>query len=122
MSEPQTQSPDSTDPDRVDSAFRNGTLTGIGLIVAFSLGFLTRWAGVPGKWVASDIVALTLIVLGIVLQMASLYSFLDVESLLARNHKRYVRVFKIGLSLTALGIVVAIFAEVAGLGGSIIRE
>ncbi len=30
--------------------------------------------------------------------------------------------FKIGLSLTALGIVVAIFAEVAGLGGSIIRE
>ncbi len=57
--------------------------------MAFSLGFLTRWAGVPGKWVTSDIVALALIVLGIVLQMASLYSFLDVESLLARNHRRY---------------------------------
>ncbi|MHB2165951.1 hypothetical protein [Alsobacter sp. R-9] len=111
-----------SDDDRIDSTFRNGTLTGIGLVVAFSLGFLTRWAGVPGKWVASDVVALVLIVGGIVLQMHSLYRFLDVDSLLARNHRRYVKVFKVGMSLTALGIVVAICAELLGFGGTVIRE
>ena len=122
MSGNETPSSPAPQPERVDSTFRNGTLTGIGLIVAFSLGFLTRWAGVPGKWVASEIVALVLIVLGIVLQMASLYRFLDVDCLLASNHRKFVRVFKIGLSLTALGIVVAILAELAGFGGSVIRE
>lgn len=113
--------PHPSDDDRIDSTFRNGTLTGIGLVVAFSLGFLKRRAGVPGTWVANDVGALVLIVGGIVLQMQALYRFLDVEILLVRNHRRSVRVFKIGMGLTALGIVLAVFADLAGYGGSIIR-
>jgi hypothetical protein len=42
------------DHDPIDSTSRNGTLSGIGLVVAFSLGFLTRWAGVPRQWMAKD--------------------------------------------------------------------
>ena len=32
---------------RVDSTFRNGSITAIG-VVGFSLGFLSRWAALPG--------------------------------------------------------------------------
>lgn len=105
----------------MDPSFRNGTLTGIGIVSAFSLGFLTRWAGVPGTWTITDKVALCLIVLGIVFQVRSLHQFLDVDSLIVANHRRYVRTFTAGLALTAVGIAVAMIADILGFGGTVMR-
>ena len=51
----------------IDSTFRNGSLTAMGVVVAFSLGFLSRWAGLPGSWTGSDILAVAAITLGIAL-------------------------------------------------------
>jgi hypothetical protein len=35
------------DPQRIDAAFRNGSVTAVGIILGFSLGFLSQWASNP---------------------------------------------------------------------------
>ena len=49
---------------RISGEFRNGSLTAISVIVGFSLSFLSRWAGTPGKWHIADLFAVALIVAG----------------------------------------------------------
>lgn len=109
-------------PTTIDSTFRNGSLTATGIVAAFSLGFLTRWAGTPGAWSYSDVAGLVLILTGIALQLKSMMDFLDVESLQIANYQRGVRLFKIGIAATALGVVVGVFAELTGLGGQLLRS
>jgi hypothetical protein len=109
-----------TRPATIDSTFRNGSLTAIGVVVGFSLGFLSRWASTPGEWARSDLVAVTAITLGIALQIKALAELLSRQSLAAHRYDRAVRIFLTGLILVAIGVVLAIFAEVLGLGGNIL--
>jgi hypothetical protein len=106
----------------INSTFRNGSLTAIGIIVGFSLGFLTRWAGVPGNWTAEDLVAVVLIVIGIVFQIVALGQFLSIHSLVLANYNRAVRVFLIGLVLVAVGVAFVILADILGYGGTVLQR
>ena len=101
----------------IDSTFRNGSLTAVGVVVGFSLGFLSRWAGLPGSWERSDIFAVVAITLGIVLQIRALASLLSIQSLVLVRYNRAVRVFVAGLILVVLGVAAAIFADLIGYGG-----
>lgn len=105
----------------IDSTFRNGSLTAIGVVVGFSLGFLSRWAGTPGNWSATDLVAVVAITLGIALQIKSLAELLSVESLVLARYNRAVRIFISGLILVAIGVAFAIFADIIGHDGSALR-
>lgn len=105
----------------IDSTFRNGSLAVIGVVSAFSLGFLSRWAGLPGDWTSSDIVAVIAITIGIALQIKALADMLSIASLVLANYNRAIRLFKIGLILVAIGVLAAIFADVLGLGGTVLR-
>jgi hypothetical protein len=105
----------------IDSTFRNGSLAVIGVVAAFSLGFLSRWAGLPGDWTSSDIVAVLAITAGIALQIKALADMLSIASLVLANYNRAIRLFKAGLILVAIGVVTAIFADVLGLGGTVLR-
>ena len=117
------------DPDRVaspqpaaiDSTFRNGSLAAIGIIAAFSLGFLTQWSSLPGTWGWADIIALLAITTGISLQIRSLYSFLAIECLIIENYRKGVRTFRNGLITTAFGVALAIFGDLIGLESMIFR-
>jgi hypothetical protein len=100
--------------------FRNGSLTAISVLVGFSLSFLSHWAGTPGKWHVADLIAVTLIVIGIGLQIWALASMLFVSSLIAAKYTRAIRLFLVGLAIVALGIAAAIVADIAGLGPSIL--
>ncbi len=106
----------------IDSTFRNGSLTAMGVVVAFSLGFLSRWAGLPGSWTGSDLVAIVAIALGIALQIKALVDMLSVRSLILVRYNRSVRIFMAGLILVSAGIAVAIFADLVGLGGIALRS
>jgi hypothetical protein len=46
---------------RISGEFRNGSLTAISVIVGFSLSFLSRWAGTPGKWHTGDLSTVALL-------------------------------------------------------------
>jgi hypothetical protein len=108
-------------PERIDSTFRNGSLTAIGVVVGFSLGFLSNWATSYGEWTIPDVVAVISIMIGIVFQIRSLAGMLAYSSLILVRYDRLVRIFMIGIIFTALGVALAIFGDVLGLGQHVLR-
>jgi hypothetical protein len=107
---------------RVDSTFRNGSITAIGVVVGFSLGFLSRWAALPGDWEHSDLISVALITLGLALQVKALADLLLVSSLQLKRYNRSVRFFLSGLILVGIGVVLAVFADLLGFGGIVLHS
>lgn len=110
---------DEQDPkkDLIEPVFRNGTVTTVGILLAFSLGFITHWAANPIPWQSYHLVAVLPILVGIALQMRALAMLLDTKSLQRSIHARANRIFITGLVLTACGVGGAIlldFFEIAG--------
>jgi len=112
---------ESDEQKRIDSTFRNGSITAIGVVVGFSLGFLSRWAALPGEWTHSDLASVALITLGLALQVKALADLLMVSSLQLKRYNRSVRFFLTGLTLVGLGVVLAIFADLLGIGGIVLQ-
>src|SRR6478672_8112387 len=118
MNEPTTGEPKTIEQDaekRIDSTFRNGSVTAVGIVLGFSLGFLSQWASNPIEWTRIDILAAFPIVLGIVFQGKAFAALLAVDSLVLRNYERARVVFLIGLTLVAAGIAIAIMLDIFGL-------
>ncbi|WP_413991834.1 hypothetical protein ACMDCR_07000 [Labrys okinawensis] len=101
-------------PKRIDATFRNGSVTAIGVVLAFSLGFLNNWASQPGNWIPEDLAAVVLIAVGIVFQIWSMAGMLSVSSLEEPIYRRIVRIFLIGLILVSIGVLVAISGDALG--------
>jgi hypothetical protein len=109
-------------PPKVEGIFRSGSITAISVVVGFSLGFLSRWSGLPGPWQGSDVFAVVAITLGVALQIKSLVDLLAVRSVIVAFYERSIRIFVAGLILVALGVTVAIFAQVLGHGGVVLHS
>ena len=113
-----TPGPDEpTPPLKVEGIFRSGSITAISVVVGFSLGFLSRWSGLSGKWGGSDIFAVGAITIGVALQIKALIDLLSIRSLILTFYERSIRIFVAGLVLVAIGVAAAIFAELIGFGG-----
>jgi hypothetical protein len=115
MDMPDQHVPASDEP-RIDSTFRNGSVTAVGIILGFSLGFLSQWASNPIAWSAVDIAAAAPIITGIGLQGKAFADLLSTQSLILANYDRARRIFLIGLGLVAGGVAVAIILDILGLG------
>ena len=105
--------------ERVEAIFRNGTLTVVGILRAFSLGFVSHWAGNPVPWQLYDGFALAPILLGIGLQVRSLALLLGHDCLRRPVFDRANRIFLRGLLLTSAGVALAVtfdYLEVAKVG------
>ncbi|MGX9148008.1 hypothetical protein [Mesorhizobium sp. 128a] len=105
---------DEQDPkeELIETMFRNGTITVVGILLAFSLGFVTHWAANPVPWQLHDLFAVAPILGGIALQMRALSILLDVGSLRRQVFDRANRIFMFGLILTACGVGLAILLDV----------
>ncbi|MBO1903820.1 hypothetical protein KHP60_02625 [Microvirga sp. 3-52] len=112
---------ESDEQQRVDSTFRNGSITAIGVVVGFSLGFLSRWSALPGEWMQTDLVSVASITLGLALQVKALADLLLVSSLQLKRYNRSIRFFLAGLILVGLGVVFAVFADLLGFGGIVLQ-
>jgi hypothetical protein len=110
-----------TERSSIDSTFRNGSITAIGVVVGFSLGFLSRWAGLPGEWATVDLFSVSTITLGIGLQIKSLADLLLITSLQLRRYNRSIRIFLAGLILVAAGVIMALFADIIGYAGTALK-
>lgn len=99
---------DHEDEAKVEIIFRNGTLTVVGVILAFSLGFLSHWAGNPVPWQPYDAFALVPILSGLVFQILALLAMLDLDCLKRRVFERANRLFRAGLVLTGSGVALAV--------------
>jgi len=110
-------SPEKQDaPERIDSTFRNGSVTAVGIILGFSLGFISQWASNPIAWSRIDLVAAAPIVVGIGLQVVAFADLLSPRSLILRHYERARVIFLVGLTFVALGVAFAMLLDVFGLG------
>ena len=101
-------------PEKIDATFRNGSLAAVGIILGFSLSFLSRWASNPNDWSRIDILPLLALLVGIGLQVKSFADLLARDSLLVTKYDRSMRLFLIGLLVIAIGIVIALANDVLG--------
>jgi hypothetical protein len=101
---------------RITADFRNGSVTAIGIILGFSLGYLRQWASNPIDWSLIDIVAAVPLLAGIALQAKAFADLLAVEVLILARYNRAKTTFLTGLSLVAVGIAIAMVLDVFGLG------
>jgi hypothetical protein len=118
MQEPERRNDrlDGSRPPRIDATFRNGSVTAVGIVIGFSLGFLSQWASNPISWSKVDIAAAIPIIFGIALQGKAFADLLSIDSLILANYERARLVFLVGLSLVAAGVAIAILLDIMGLG------
>lgn len=101
-------------PEKIESTFRSGSLTAVGIVLGFSLSFLSRWAANPNTWSRVDIIPLILLATGIGLQLKAFSNLLGRDSLLVIRYDRTQRLFVIGLIIMTLGIAAALANDILG--------
>jgi hypothetical protein len=101
-----------SEPPKIDPTFRNGTMTALGVLLAFSLGFVVQWVSSPSPWRLVDLLALSPMVAGILLQLKALHDLLDYDSLLLAKYRNACRFFMSGVGFTSAGIAIALILDV----------
>jgi hypothetical protein len=102
--------------DRIDATFRNGSLTAAGIILGFSLNFISLWVSNPNDWSRIDILPMLFLTVGIALQVKVFADLLARDSLVASKYDRSRRLFLIGLIIVAVGMGIALINDILGLG------
>jgi uncharacterized membrane protein len=100
-----------TGAERIESSFRHGTITAVGVVTAFSLGFLTAWGSNPLPWGLKDLFALIPIAVGVIFEMIALAKLLDPRVLEIPRYHVAIRFFLIGMVLVAIGVAAALFVD-----------
>ena len=98
-------------PERIESSFRHGSITAVGVITAFSLGFLTAWGANPIPWGLKDLFALIPIAVGVIFEMVALARLLDPRVLEVPRYRAAIRVFLVGMVLVAIGVAAALLVD-----------
>jgi hypothetical protein len=98
-------------PERIESSFRHGSITAVGVFTAFSLGFLTAWGANPIPWGLKDLAPLAAIALGVIFEMIALAKLLDPRVLEMPRYRAAIRFFLIGMVLVAIGVAAALFVD-----------
>jgi hypothetical protein len=107
---------DSGPEEKIDATFRNGSLTAAGIILGFSLSFISRWVSNPNDWSRIDVLPMLLLTVGIALQVKVFADLLGRDSLIAAKYDRARRMFLIGIGIVAAGIGLALVNDILGLG------
>jgi hypothetical protein len=95
----------------VELLFRNGTLTVSGILLSFSLSFVTQWANNPIPWTMSDLPTVVLLSAGIILQFLALIRLLRHDSVKRRLYDVSTRLMVIGIVLTCTGVISAMVID-----------
>lgn len=106
---------------RIDPAFRNGSLTAVGIVLGFSLSFAVQWANDPAPWTRIDLLAAALLLGGLTFQIRALAALLEVNSLEIPVYRRAKNHFMAGLLVTAAGVGVTILGNILDQGLALIR-
>src|SRR5262245_28595018 len=95
----------------IEPLFRNGTVTVVGVVLSFSLGFLTQWATNPIPWKLTDLPTLFVMAIGAMLQLRALALLLHTNSMRKRVYDRASRLFLYGIVTTGSGVFLAILID-----------
>jgi hypothetical protein len=103
--------------DEIEPVFRNGTVTVVGIVLSFSLGFMTQWGANPRPWQTVDLPAVALLAAGVVLQLYALALLLDFRSVERRVYARAKNVFLAGVVAISAGVTLALVIDFVRGGG-----
>jgi hypothetical protein len=95
----------------VEMLFRNGTLTVSGILLSFSLGFVTQWTNNPIPWSLSDLPTVLLLTGGIVFQIIALVRLLRHDSVRRTMYDKATYYMITGVSLTGIGVISAMVVD-----------
>lgn len=109
-------------PYDIDPIFRSGSVTVVGIVLGFSLNFVSSWANNPVPWHSKHLLSLIPLVVGTGLQLKSLAGFLSLSSLNVGHYSRNKNYFMAGLLLVALGILIAMVLDIVGVGNEALRK
>ncbi len=97
--------------ERIEAVFRNGSVTVVGVIVGFSLPYVTSRASSPTPRQLHDLLGLIPRGIGVAFQLVALSAMLHTDSLERPRHGRGWRHLLIGLVLVGAGPAGAIAAD-----------
>ncbi|EJZ19466.1 hypothetical protein, partial [Rhizobium sp. Pop5] len=78
--------------------------------------FISLWVSNPNDWSRVDLLPMSFLTVGIVIQVKVFADLLARDSLLAVKYDRARRLFLIGLSIVAAGMGIALMNDILGLG------
>ncbi|MBB4189087.1 hypothetical protein GGE07_005767 [Sinorhizobium terangae] len=96
------------DEQLIEVVFRNGTLTVIGIVLSFSLGFLSQWAANPLLWEMVNLPTIVLFSAGIACQVKALLILIEHDSIKKRVYDRSKRWFSYGVIAVCIAVVFAV--------------
>jgi hypothetical protein len=117
----QPGSPDAGEPartspaDQVEPTERNGSITGVGVVLGFSLAFTGQWSMQPSPWSWQGLVMLFVMLFGGALQLFALYRILRLPRHTVRQHGVAMRFFIIGVTLVFFSFALWVAFDVADL-------
>ena len=76
---------------------RNGTMTGMAVVLGFSLSFTATWTQGKDPWRWRGVPVLVLAVIGVALQVSALFSALSLPPLSVSAHRRATQGFRLGV-------------------------
>jgi len=98
--------------DELPAGYRQGIITAITVILGFSLYFLRFYAVEPGSepWSRYEEDAAAILGIGIIIQTVALFRALSLQGTTETHYVNTVRWFFAGVCVTALSVLVAIYA------------
>jgi hypothetical protein len=96
----------------IDATFRNGSMTAVGIILGFSLSFITRWGANPVPWHLVDLFAVVPLLAGIAFQIWAFAVLLRPESIQLAVYTRAKNHFLLGLAGVLTGTAAAIVLDI----------
>lgn len=96
----------------IDATFRNGSMTAVGIILGFSLSFVTRWGANPVPWQAVDLFAVVPLLAGIAFQIWAFAVLLKPESIQLAVYTSAKNHFLMGLAGVLTGTAAAILLDI----------
>ena len=99
-------------PPSIDATFRNGSMTAVGIILGFSLSFITRWGANPVPWQVVDLIAVVPLLTGIAFQIWAFAVLLKPESIQLEIYTRAKNHFLLGLAGVLTGTAAAILLDI----------
>jgi hypothetical protein len=92
---------------------RNGSITGVGIVLGFSLTFTGQWTFAQGAWRLSQALALCVAVVGIIFQIRALFGLLSIPPVQVEQHQEAVKKFFIGVGFVMTAFFLHILLDFA---------
>lgn len=105
-------------PASIDATFRNGSMTAVGIVLGFSLSFITSWGANPVPWKAIDLFAVVPLLAGIAFQIWAFATLLKPESIQIEVYTKAKNHFLLGLAGMLSGTGIAILLDILKLSAA----